>query len=290
MHARLDHEQARSGDADRRVDVVDLARGLGDLGDAHRVVDGGATVDELVAADAHAQRHAVADDAPHGVDHLHQQPCAVLDGAAVLVGARVGGGGEEAANDGAVAALQFDAVEPTLCAVLGDHRVAGDDLVDLGLVDRFGHLAEQRVGHCRRCPHRHARVHAAGLTSVVVDLGEDGHAVPVNGIGDGSVAGDDVAVEPVDELLVGPVGRVCAVLLGDDEPGATGGACGVVRGMLLGGPAIARVVGEVRAEDDAVAGGDRPELQRGPQVPVGHSGPTLAMHGRRWHVAAGPTA
>ena len=53
---------------------------------------------------------------------------------------------------------------------------------------------------------------------------------------------------------------------------AAGGAGRVVRGVLCGGLAVARVVGEVRAEHDAVAGGDRPELQRGPQVPVRHHG------------------
>ena len=42
-----------------------------------------------------------------------------------------------------MAALQFDAVEPALCAMLGDSRVPGDDLVDLGVGDRLGHLAEQ---------------------------------------------------------------------------------------------------------------------------------------------------
>ena len=45
-----------------------------------------------------------------------------------------------------VRALQFDAVEAALGAVLGDERVAGDDLVDLGVGDGLGHLAEQRVG------------------------------------------------------------------------------------------------------------------------------------------------
>ena len=50
----------------------------------------------------------------------------------------VGGGGQEAADDRGVAALQLDAVEAALGAVLGDERVAGDDLVDLGSVTALG--------------------------------------------------------------------------------------------------------------------------------------------------------
>jgi hypothetical protein len=46
-----------------------------------------------------------------------------------------------------VGALQLDAVEAAFLAPGRDVRVAGDDLSDLGVVDRLGHLAEQRVGH-----------------------------------------------------------------------------------------------------------------------------------------------
>ena len=81
-----------------------------------------------------------------------QQAGPVVERPAVLVGAPVGGGGEEAAHDRRVAALQLDAVEAALGAVLGDQRVAGDDLVDLGVGDGLGHLAEQRVGDRRTAP------------------------------------------------------------------------------------------------------------------------------------------
>ena len=95
---------------------------------------------------------------------------------------------------------------------------------DLTVVDGLGHLAEQGVGHRRRAPHRQAGVHARRLAAVVVDLGEDRHPVAVHGVGDAPVAGDDLAVEAVDQLLVRPVGGVGAVLLGDDQPCAAGRA------------------------------------------------------------------
>ena len=74
-----------------------------------------------------------------------------------------------------------------------------------------------------------------------------------------------------------------AVLLGDDQPGPALGAGRVVRGVLLGGSAVARVVGEVSAEHDAVARRHRAELQGSPQVPVGHSGATLPTAVSRGH-------
>ena len=61
VHARLDHEQARGGNADRGVDVVDLPRRLDEPGDLDRVVDRRAALDQLVAADAHAEGQSVAD-------------------------------------------------------------------------------------------------------------------------------------------------------------------------------------------------------------------------------------
>ena len=56
----------------------------------------------------------------HRGDDLEQQAGPVGERAAVLVGALVGGGREEAAHDRRVAALQLDAVEAALGAVLGD--------------------------------------------------------------------------------------------------------------------------------------------------------------------------
>jgi len=94
----------------------------------------------------------------------------------------------------------------------------------------------------------------------VVDLGEDRNVVAVDSLGDRAIAGDDVAVKAVNQLLVRPVGGMCAVLFGDDQAGATRGAGGVVGGVLFGRLAVACVVSEVRAEDDAVTSADGTQL------------------------------
>ena len=216
-------------------------------------------VDELVAAEPHAEGQTRADRPAHRGDQVEQQAGAVRERPAVLVGAPVGGRREEPAHDRAVRALELDAVEAALGAPLGHVGVARHDGRDLAVVDGLGDLAEQRVGDRRRGPHRQARVHRRGLAAVVVDLGEDRRAVAVHGLGDAPVARQHVGVEPVDQLLVRPVGGVGGVLLGDDEPGTALGPLGVVGGVLLGGPAALGVVGEVRAEDDAVLHRHRPE-------------------------------
>ena len=156
----------------------------------------------------------------HGVDDLEQEPGPVGQRPAVGVLPGVGGGGQEAAHDRGVRALELDAVEPTLHAVAGHQGVPVDDLGDLLELDRLGDLAEQGIGHRARRPHRQPGVHAGRLTTVVVDLGEDGHVVGVDPLGDAPVSVDDLGPEPVDELLVRPVGRVGRVLLGDDQAGA----------------------------------------------------------------------
>ncbi len=73
VHRRLDHEQRRGGHADRRVDVVDLPRRLDHPGHVDRLVDGRAAVDQLVAAQPHAEGEAGADHPPHGGDDLEEQ-------------------------------------------------------------------------------------------------------------------------------------------------------------------------------------------------------------------------
>ena len=265
MHRRFDHEQARGRHADRSVDVVDLTGRLDDAGDVDRLVDRRAVLDQLVTAQTHAEGEARPDLGPHRRDDLDEKAGAVLQAPAVVVGAPVRGRRQEPTHDRGVRALQFDAVEAALGAMAGHQRVAAHDLGDLAGVDRLWHLAEQRVGHRRRRPHRPARVHARRLPAVVVDLGEDRHAVAMDRIGDPSVAGDDTAVEAVDELLVRPIGGVGRVLLGDDQADAGRGARLVVGGMLLGRMAVSGVVREVRREHQTILDGDRPEPERGPE-------------------------
>ena len=49
VHAGLDHEKARRGNPDRGVDVVDMTGRFDIAGDLDRVVDGRATLDQLIA-------------------------------------------------------------------------------------------------------------------------------------------------------------------------------------------------------------------------------------------------
>src|SRR5678815_3206161 len=68
---------------------------------------------------------------------------------------------------------------------------------------------------------------------------------------------------------------------------AAAGAGRVVVGVLLGGEAGARVVREVGAEHDPVAGRGRPGRQRGPEVPVRHRLRRLGRTPRRGEVPSG---
>ena len=56
----------------------------------------------------------------------------------------------------------------------------------------------------------------------MVDLGEDGRSMSMDCFGHCEVARNDIAMESVDQFLVGPVGRMCRVFLGDDQARATG--------------------------------------------------------------------
>ena len=165
-------------------------------------------------------------------------------------------------------ALQLDAVEPAADAPVGHGAVAVDDGGDLVALHRLRHLSEQGIGNRARGPHRQAGVEAGGLAAVVIDLGEHGHAMGVDGVGDPPVALRHRRVEAMDELLVGPVGRVRGVLLGDDEPCTSGRPGPVVGGVLLGGEPVGCVVGEMGGEDDAVGHHNRPEAQRGEEMAV----------------------
>src|ERR1019366_2580986 len=108
LHAGLDHVQGGSGHADRRVDVVDLTGGVDQAGHLDGIVDPGAAFDQLVTTDAYTQCPVRPDGGTHGVNDLQQQPGPVVQRAAVVVVALVGGRGEESPDDRRVRALQFD--------------------------------------------------------------------------------------------------------------------------------------------------------------------------------------
>ena len=60
------------------------------------------------------------------------------------------------------------------------------------------------------------------------------------------------------------------MLFGNDEPSSTSSTGCIVSTVLFCGFAVARVVREVSTKDNAITRGDRPQLERGPQVLVTH--------------------
>ena len=60
------------------------------------------------------------------------------------------------------------------------------------------------------------------------------------------------------------------MLFGNDEPSSTSCTGRIVSTVLFRGFAVARVVREMGTKDNAITCGDRPQLERGPQVLVTH--------------------
>ena len=267
-HRGLDHEQRRGGHADRGVDVVDLAGSLHHLGHLDRLVQRAPALDQLVAADPHAKRAVGPDRLAHRVDDFQEDTGPGRQRAAVRIGALVRRGRQKPPHDGGMRALQLHAVEAAFGAVPSDCAVAGHDLGDLVPLHGLGNLAEHRVRHRAGRPHGPPGEHRRGLPAVVVELCEDRHAVRVCRRGHLLVAGDDRTVEAVDQLLIGPVGGMSRVLLGDDQADAARRAGRVVIGVLLGGKAVLGVVGQMRGKHDPVADHHRPDPQRREQVPI----------------------
>ncbi len=152
--------------------------------------------------------------------------------------ARPGGGRAEAVDHG--------------CDVLGLHP-----LRDLAGVD---------LGHPRRRPQLTLAVGRRALPAGVAERGEHERAVVVDGVGDlGPAVGRTRSASGA--ALVGPVRRVDAGLLGDDDPAAARRPAPVVGEVAIREAAVASAqVGDVGAEQDAVASGAPAEGQRAEQL------------------------
>ena len=257
-----------------------MARRLDEPGDFDRIVDRRAALDELVAADAHTEgefrcrsrrvrpRRSRSSAVPGSPTNRRTHRCAGWWPA-------TGSHGRSTSGCTATRCRRSRPRHSARRPARSRRRSLRSRRDDTAL----GTSRNSGIGDGRRGPHRQARVHRAGLSAVVVDLGEDRHVMAMHRIGHLPVAGDHVAMEAVDQLLVRPIGGMCRVLLGDDQAGATRGARRVVRGVLLGRLAVAGVVGEVRAEDDSVACRDRTDRQRSPEVAIGHRWVRLPMLG-----------
>ena len=127
--AVVGEDERSGGDAEH---VYVLGR-LFEEGDA--LLDGSAAGDALVADDAHLYRDLALGHGVHGLQDLQGESPAVLGGAAVLVGALVPEGGEEAGEQVAVGEVGHDHVEAGLHAALRGLHVVIDDDVHLGAGD-----------------------------------------------------------------------------------------------------------------------------------------------------------
>ncbi len=141
--ARLGVQDVDEGEPERREALGDGRVGRADV----RVVLLEDALDVVLRreADADAVR---ADRLGDGRGDLDGEACAVLGGAAVLVGAGVRDGGEELVHEVPVRAVHLDAVEAGGDRVAGGTGEALDGLADLvgGELVRHGHVRLRAVG------------------------------------------------------------------------------------------------------------------------------------------------
>ncbi len=176
----------------RHVDVVEDAF-LEDAGDDLPVLVHVQAAREVVRADAGAHDEARPDHLPHRVQDFEVEPHAVLEAAAILVGALVGGLADELLDQEIVGAMHLDPVEaafhrpaPRLCEGV-------DHLGDLVLRHRMRGHAGQRVDEdFRRRPGLRPR--RTLIEAHMVDLREHAHAVRLHRLHELLVARDDAVV------------------------------------------------------------------------------------------------
>ncbi len=241
---------------------------------AHLGIGEAEIADRLVEGDAQRDRHGVADHVAHVGDHLADEAGAVLERAAIFVGALVGRPRQEMLEDTeAVGAVETDQVEaggPAAprrvgepAAQVGDvllvHRPRGDGIVGEG-ADR------QRGGRERHLLRVHVRPVDAGISEL--DAGE--RAVGLHRLGHAGDRGD-ILILPQPELDERRDfrGMVHLGLLGEDHPPAALGLDAAHRrrrrriaiaAAVAMGHLVEPVLGRQRAdadglEQDVVGGG-----------------------------------
>ena len=131
--------------AGRNVEQIDAETGeeLGELDGLREIPAGLAGVlHPLGGGDAEEEGHGLGDDGADGLGDLDENAGAVLEGAAVVVGALVGDGGKELGDEVAVSAVDLNHVEAGLDGTDGRGLPRLDELLDLS----DGHLLGVRVG------------------------------------------------------------------------------------------------------------------------------------------------
>src|SRR6266567_4269421 len=134
----------------------------------------------------------------------------------------------------------------------GYEGIAAHDLGDLFRLKLFAHLAMDGVRQWRWSKDGAARIDAAGLHAVVVDLREHAGTVFVNCAGHTPVSGNHVGIKTMDQFLISPIARVDRLLLCNDEATATLRALGIVGDEARPGQVLFGEVRQVGREDDAI--------------------------------------
>ena len=217
--------------------------------------------------DADAAR---AEDGDGGVGGLHQQAGAVLDGAAVAVGAAVGAVLQELVEQVAVGGVQLDTVEAGALGIGGGLAELLDDGGDLlrfqGAGRDIGTLrAEQAdmalrgdgTGSDGRLAAEEGRI---GDAADMPDLGEDTAAGLVHGAGDGLPALDLLLAPEAGDIGIADRQGGDGHALADDQAG--GGALAVVFGHQGARHMAGRAGAGEGRHDDAVGQGEVAQADR----------------------------
>jgi len=263
---------------DRRLVAQRLRVGAADhpvIGDAERVqpprdlqqlLAREAALDEMVAAVPQADDEVAAHRVAECAQHLGGQAQAVLEAAAVLVGARVGERRDEVLEQVAAVERDVGAVVAALLEPHGRRRPRVDHLADLGPGHDVGPLAVPFLPRVRGRPQRRAGVPRVAAAAAVRDLRQAERAVTVDRVAHLAELRDDAVVPVVDLAPVVDRRRVDA--RGAEHHHHAAAALRlllVVADVALGDVALLAEGGAVRRGDDAVLGRGVAEADRAEQ-------------------------
>jgi len=268
---------AAGGDIDQ-IDALllhELRKGYG-LGEVPACAEGfGGPVG---GGDADEERQVLRPDGADGADDLEREANAVVEAAAVFVGAVVGEGREELVEEVTVGGVNFDEVEACGAGAVGGGNEVGDDLVHAGAVECGGDgvgIVEANGGGSDGLPA------AFGGGDGAIGLPWNGHAGFAAGVGElGAGVGAVLVQEGGDALELGSVlvlpdaeiagsdaaFRADGVGLGDDQGGAADGTAAEVDEVPVVGEAVDGGVLAHGRDGDAVGQGEAAQLEGGEEV------------------------
>ncbi len=139
-----------AGEDERDLPSAELARNVAEERERIRVA-------QVVEVTARCEMHADTTRAPHRdefIDHFEQQPRAVLDGTAVVIGAAIGALVKELIDQVAICAMELDAIEAGLLCVLRAAMKGPDHTGDLTALQRSRHDVRRLRPHQAHVPGR----------------------------------------------------------------------------------------------------------------------------------------